>query len=53
MNGGEVILKFCRLSFGGLALGIVGGIIIGIWVARLFDESVLIIALTVSTSYLV
>jgi hypothetical protein len=52
-SGGAVVVTFIRLAFGGLALGFVGGLILGYWAERLFNETILVITLTISSCYLV
>jgi NhaP-type Na+/H+ or K+/H+ antiporter len=46
-------LKFCRLSFGGVGVGIASGLIVQWWLRRIVDDPVLEVNLTIIASYFV
>jgi NhaP-type Na+/H+ or K+/H+ antiporter len=50
---GEIIAKFCRLSFGGPALGIVFGFFLDMWLTMIHNRPVLETNLTFCFAYLV
>jgi hypothetical protein len=49
----ELTKDFVQLSFGGILLGIIFGIVFASWVKTLFKDSLLVAILTVSFAYLV
>lgn len=51
-NAGEIIGQFCRLSFGGPALGIAFGMAASFWLRRIINNSILETNLTIFTAYL-
>ena len=52
MGVADILIKFCRLSFGGPILGVIWGIIMSSWLKRIHNDSVLEVNLTVFGSYL-
>ena len=51
-TAGEIALMFVRLSFGGVLLGLVGGIILSQILRRIHNDSVLEMNSTIVSSYL-
>jgi NhaP-type Na+/H+ or K+/H+ antiporter len=50
---GAVIIKFCRLSFGGPLLGVIGGIVMSAILKKIHNNGVLEVNSTIFVSYLV
>lgn len=53
LTGGEMFIKFVRLSGGGVILGLVGGYVMATIISRIKYNQVLEINATVSISYMV
>lgn len=49
----EIFAKFCRLSFGGVGVGVAAGLIVQWWLRRIVDDPVLEVNLTIIASYFV
>ena len=53
MNAGSIVGTFVRLSFGGIALGVVWGIVTSLWLKRIYSNPNLESNLTIISAYLV
>lgn len=52
MGFGDILLLFIRMSFGGPLVGLAFGIIMAIWMKRVFRDDILEVSLTFFTVYL-
>jgi NhaP-type Na+/H+ or K+/H+ antiporter len=52
MTGGEIVGKFCKMSFGGPALGLAFGLILEKWLSRIHNVPELEVNLTLCFAYL-
>jgi len=53
LSAGEIIGKFCQLSIGGPAFGIVCGFFLSNWMKRIHHDAILEVNITIFGSYLV
>lgn len=49
---GDIVVRFCRLAFGGVALGLLGGVLVAAVLKRLYNNFVLEVNTTIFSGYL-